>query len=175
MRLSTNASKPMLEETKTKISATLKASWTDEKRILAADRARNRIVSDATKAKMSRIAKERHFGGHTSKRKVHFTKQNGDVVYLQSSYEVKFATILEMLGIDWVRPDPLGWIDAYGVSHRYYPDFKVGSVYIDTKNDYLAKVDAPKILAVSEQNHVDLRIVTLDNITPEYIASLVQK
>jgi hypothetical protein len=67
----------------------------------------------------------------------------------------------------------LTWIDINSVSHRYYPDFKIGSVYIDTKNDYLAIKDLPKIMAVREQNGVDVRIVTKDLITKEFIATLV--
>ena len=47
------------------------------------------------------------------------------------------------------------------------------NVYIDTKNDYLAVADLPKITAVKEQNNIDLRIVTKDQITIEFIRSLV--
>ncbi len=118
------------------------------------------------------IAQARNFGGHTSKRKLHFIKKTGEVIYLQSSYEVKFASLLEELNIQWSRPDPLRWVDHNGVDHRYYPDFKVGNVFIDTKNDYLAIKDAPKILAVIAQNNVDLRIVTKESITTDFVKSL---
>jgi len=77
------------------------------------------------------------------------------------------------LNIAWSRPDPLKWIDSSGIEHRYYPDFKVGSIYIDTKNAYLAEKDAEKISKVKKQNQIDLRIVLLEDITEKYIGSLV--
>lgn len=75
--------------------------------------------------------------------------------------------------IDWSRPPPLTWIDECGIIHRYYPDFKVGEIYIDTKNDYLAVKDFPKIERVRTQNNIDLRIVTEDMINKDFIATLV--
>ena len=126
-----------------------------------------------SRRKLSVAAKKNNLGGHTSKQKLYFKKKDLSEVYLQSSYEVEFATILEELNIKWSRPEPLKWIDINGESHKYYPDFKIGDVYIDTKNNYLAVKDLPKIMAVKEQNDVDLRMVTKDQITKEFIASLV--
>lgn len=128
--------------------------------------------TEETKEKLSKIAFERGLGGHTSKKKIFFQKKSGEVIYLQSSYEIRFAEILERLDITWVRPSPLHWICAEGKPHRYYPDFKVGEVYIDTKNSYLAVKDLPKIELVRSQNQVDIRIVTEENITEEYILAL---
>lgn len=160
------------EETRIKISNGVLASA-----LYASNKKKKGCVgmnhSDETKQKLSLVAKERGLGGITSKTKLYFTKRNGEEVYLQSSYEVKFVEILEHLNIEWTRPDPFIWIDEDGKSHRYYPDFKVGTVFIDTKNDYLAKVDLPKINAVKIQNSIDLRIVTLGMINEEFIASLV--
>ena len=144
------------------------------------------ICSDETKAKQSILskgrthtpevkkllsehAKRRMLGGHTSKQKLYFQKRNGDIVYLQSSYEIRFAKLLEQCNFDWSRPAPLPWIDAAGVHHRYYPDFLIGSIYIDTKNDFLIIKDEVKIKAVRDQNNVDLRIVSNVNITLDYV------
>lgn len=131
------------------------------------------IVSEETKAKLSKKAKQNGLGGHTSKKRINFKRKNGEIIYLQSSYEIEFASLLEELNIDWSRPDPFIWIDLNGVDHRYYPDFKIGNIYIDTKNDYLAIKDLPKINLVRSQNNIDLRIVTKEFITKDYIASLV--
>lgn len=122
-----------------------------------------------TKAKLSKIAKERGLGGHTSKQRLYFKKNNGDVVYLQSSYEIKFAKLLEEMDIEWSRPDPLYWVDEIGNDHRYYPDFLIQNKYFDTKNNYLAVKDKNKIERVSQQNNVVVEIVTYENITKEYI------
>ena len=81
--------------------------------------------------------------------------------------------ILEKLNIDWSRPAPFKWYDSFGTNHRYYPDFQVGEVYIDTKNSYLAEKDAEKINRVREQNQIDLRIVLNENITEKYNPSVV--
>lgn len=122
---------------------------------------------------MRRYAIQRGLGGHTSKQCLFYERVDGSKVYLQSSYEIDFASLLDEMGVYWERPPPLIWIDTDGVSHRYYPDFKIGQVYIDTKNDYLAIKDQPKIAAVREQNGIDVRIVTKDLITKEFIATLV--
>lgn len=127
-----------------------------------------------SKKHLSDIAKARGFGGHTSKQRLFFKKVNGDVVYLQSSYEIEFAKILEDLKVDWHRPSPLKWIDDFGVEHRYYPDFKIGKVYVDTKNDYLIKKDSRKIELVIKQNNIDLRIVNLQSINKIYVQQLIK-
>lgn len=129
--------------------------------------------SEESKRYRSELAKKNGLGGHTSKFRMMFKKKDGSIVYLQSSYEIKLAEIFEELNIIWTRPEPLYWLDDEGINHRYYPDFKVGERYFDTKNDYLAKIDARKIQLVSEQNDVDLRILLLPQITKEYIAGIV--
>lgn len=144
-----------------------------EARNRLAEHSRNRIWSNESRKKLSKIAKKRRFGGHTSKMKLYFEKSNGEVVYLQSSYEILAAEILEKLNIEWSRPDPLPWIDNNGEDHLYYPDFKVNDIFIDTKNDYLIKKDAEKIRCVKEQNQVQLLVLAKEQITEEYIGSLV--
>jgi hypothetical protein len=153
----------------------IKLSFTETRRSEYAERARNRIVTDAMKTRMSEIAKQRQFGGHTSKRKLHFAKKDGSIVYLQSGFEIRFAELLETNNIEWTRPDPLIWTDGVGKDHRYYPDFKVGNIYIDTKNDYLVVKDADKIRKVIEQNNIDLRVVTEQQITQDYVIALIKE
>lgn len=121
------------------------------------------------KQKMRELAIKNELGGHTSKKTIWFKKKTGETVYLQSSYEVKFANILEELDIDWERPSYLMWTDSNGIDHRYYPDFKIGEKYFDTKNDYLAIKDADKIERVSKQNNVIVEVITYDKITKAYI------
>ena len=149
-----------------------KHSVTEETRLLMADKARKNTHSAKTKEKLSRIAKDRGLGGPTSKQKIWFLKADGTEVFLQSSYEFRFAKLLEKFKICWTRPEPLGWVDEKGVSHKYYPDFQVGDVYYDTKNSYLAVKDAPKIKAVCEQNKIDVRVVLDEDINDEYMKAL---
>ena len=138
-------------------------------------RMKNRIVSEETKKKLSKRAKERNFGGHTSKRKLYFKKNNGDVIYLQSGYEIKLAQILECNNIEWSRPAPFIWVDVNGEDHRYYPDFKINDIFIDTKNDYLIKKDAEKIRRVKKQNNIKLYVLSEKEINIEKIKELQGK
>lgn len=124
--------------------------------------------------KLSKAAKRNNLGGHTSKMRLRFLKSTGEEVLLQSSYEIKFATILEDLNIEWSRPAPLLWVDAAGSDHRYYPDFKIGNLFVDTKNPYLIKKDEDKIRRVCEQNNVSVIVVPLEQINTEFIRSLVE-
>ena len=132
----------------------------DEARRLARN---NKCRANAIKAKL---------GGHTSKQKLKYVTKCGQEVYLQSSYEIRFATLLDKLDVSWTRPSPLMWIDVEGIPHRYYPDFLIGNIYVDTKNDYLAVKDLPKINAAMEQNCVTIKIVTNNQINEQFIKAL---
>lgn len=146
---------------------------TDEGRKKISEKAKLYRHTDASKLKLSIKAIERELGGHTSKKQIYFEKKDGIVVYLQSSYEIRFAEILEELNINWERPSPLKWTDDNEIEHRYYPDFKIGNIFIDTKNDFLVIKDARKIELVKEQNNIDLRIVVNNQITKEYVESIL--
>lgn len=124
--------------------------------------------------KISVAAQRNGLGGHTSKKQLWFQKADGSVVFLQSSYETKFAMILEDLAVEWTRPVPFQWIDANGKNHRYYPDFKIGNIFVDTKNDYLIEKDAEKIRKVCEQNNIEIHVVPFANITTEFVVRLLR-
>lgn len=123
--------------------------------------------------RLSDFAKKNNLGGHNSKKQMQFTKKDGTVVYLQSSYEIKFAQLLEELNLTWTRPLPIKWVDSSGISHRYYPDFEVHGILVDTKNDFLIKKDKEKIEAVMDQNKVQIFIVSKENINKEYILETI--
>lgn len=125
----------------------------------------------ARRAKLSVAAHKNGLGGHTSKIQIWFEKKDGSSVYLQSSYEVAFAKLLEECNIIWSRPGSLQWIDQNGKSHRYYPDFQIGNVFVDTKNSYLIVKDTDKINRVREQNNVVIHVVSIDNITADFVIS----
>lgn len=125
------------------------------------------LHSEEFKKKQSIIAKQRGLGGHTSKRRIWYR----DDIYLQSSFEIRLAKILDDLGIEWSRPDPFLYVTETG-EHRYYPDFKVGNIYLDTKNEYLAIKDSIKIETVRQQTGADIRIVREHEITKEYVLAL---
>ena len=127
------------------------------------------------KKKMSVLAKERGFGGHTSKVKILYETIDGKQIYLQSSYEILVAKDLDENSIEWIRPDPIMWYDDEGVDHKYYPDFylKDYDIYLDPKNDYLIKQDKKKIDSVSEQNDVIVLMLSKDQLSWKEIHKLI--
>jgi hypothetical protein len=161
------------QERKNLQSEKIKDSFTEERKKEYSERMKNNKPSEETKAKLSIAAKRNQLGGHTSKRKIFYKKKDGTEVYLQSSYEILLAEILDKLDIEWSRPNPLFWIDDNKVDHRYYPDFKVNDLYFDTKNDYLIEKDKVKIQKVIEQNNIKLIVLSKKDITEEYIRQLV--
>lgn len=131
------------------------------------------FISESTRKKHSENAMKNEFGGHTSKKKLKYLCSNGTTVFLQSSYEIRLAEILDSLGIEWTRPKPLWWTDVEGKKHRYYPDFKIGNIFIDTKNDYLIKIDADKIARVRDQNKINLRVISESEINVSAVQNWV--
>jgi hypothetical protein len=113
------------------------------------------------KEKLRKRAIKNELGGKRNSIKFNY---NG--IILDSSYEVRFAKLLDYANIKWNRPKKILWVDDVGVQHRYYPDFFIEefNCYIDTKNDYLAEKDKRKIELVSKQNNIVVKIVTLKNI-----------
>jgi hypothetical protein len=97
----------------------------------------------------------------------------GVKTWLQSSYETQLADIMTQNDILWCRPKALSYNDG-DRDRKYYPDFFLPDydLYLDTKNDYLAKVDAGKIELVRNQHGIQLFIITQKQITLEYLQSL---
>lgn len=97
---------------------------------------------------------------------------NGKTVWLQSSYELKCQEILDSQGIRWVRPPSIKYLLG-GKSKRYYPDFLLldYGLYLDPKNEYLAKLEEMKFEALKVQTGLRIVVLKLDQITSEFIKS----
>lgn len=117
--------------------------------------------SKETRDKLSIIAKNRKLGGSIRKSSIKFSKIDGTIVILDSSYELRVAQELELNNISWIRPESMKWIDEQGNDHAYYPDFYLTEfdVFLDPKNDFLIKQDQDKIKRVQEQNNVKVFIL----------------
>jgi hypothetical protein len=74
-------------------------------------------------------------------------------VLFDSSWELSLAKRLDELGIQWIRPEPIPWIDSDGVTHNYFPDFYLTDydLYLDPKNPQAYKVQINKINCLNEQ------------------------
>jgi hypothetical protein len=82
-----------------------------------------------------------------------YTKTDGTIVNLDSSWEETLAIRLDSIGVNWVRPTPIKWIDDIGVTHNYFPDFYLVDfdVYLDPKNPYAVKAQQSKLKCLTEQ------------------------
>lgn len=81
-----------------------------------------------------------------------YKKKEGTEVLLDSSWEEELAIRLDILDIEWVRPEPIVWEDAEGKKHNYFPDFYLTSynLYVDPKNPQARKVQSCKIEKIQE-------------------------
>ena len=110
------------------------------------------------------------------KRTEPYTRKDGTVVNLDSSYERTIAKILDEHEIDWIRPKPLDWYSKDGVKHHYFPDFYLTKydIYLDPKNDYCFKVQAEKISYVKE-HYANCIFMTKDQLTWEYLEKILER
>lgn len=84
-------------------------------------------------------------------------------VMLDSSWELELAKRLDELCIDWVRPDPMQWIDDNGVTHNYFADFYLlqYDLFLDPKNPRAIEVQKDKLKCLMSQYK---NIVILDTL-----------
>lgn len=86
-------------------------------------------------------------------------------VWLHSSYEFRFAAVLDKLGWQWMRNDKIfSYQDASGTPRHSVPDFKVqhietGKVYYETK-DWLNNKESHKVMELQKQ--IPLVVLTED-------------
>lgn len=132
--------------------------------------------TEETKQKLSKIARLNELGGHTSKKQLYYKTIDGNIVYLQSSYEIKVAEELDNNGVRWIRPKFIEWIDDNKISHRYYPDFYLCDfdLYLDPKNYFLQNKDKIKIECVQKQNSVKIIVLSENELSWEKIKNKMQ-
>lgn len=136
-------------------------------RILSASQFRNHLVACVTKKKKPSTL--------YSKPSIYLSTQ-GELVKLDSSYEVIVAKELDQNNVSWIRPAPLPWLDSDDYPRRYFPDFFLPeyNVYLDPKNSFLARRHRDKIQRVRDQNKVRILIINKYNLTWQKILSKIQ-
>lgn len=91
--------------------------------------------TEETKRRMSEINRtltHRRLMRHTQE----YTKKDGEIVLMDSSWEIELARRLDNLNIEWNRPTPLKWVDSTGNARNYFSDFYLPKydIYLDPKN-----------------------------------------
>lgn len=124
---------------------------------------------------LSDKAKAQGFGGYRENagrsKKFKVIDSFGKETTLQSTYELKCFQILEELKISWNRPKALKYDGRNYFADFYLTDY---NVYLDPKNNYKARIDADKINKVRQQNNVKLYVLLEEQLTKDFIASLIQ-
>lgn len=105
---------------------------------------RGRKVTEETRKRMSEGARKsthRRLMRHTQR----YIKKNGEVVLMDSSWEIALAKRLDELKIEWIRPEPLKWTDSTNKERNYFSDFYLPKydIYLDPKNKaaYLNQIE----------------------------------
>jgi hypothetical protein len=94
-----------------------------------------------------------------------YTKKDGSIVMLDSSWEEELARRLDELGIEWCRPDvPIKYQTSDGKIHNYFPDFFLPeyNLFLDPKNPFALKAQKEKIDVLKKIMDNLLIIETLD-------------
>lgn len=74
-------------------------------------------------------------------------------IWLDSTWELALAQRLDELGIAWIRPEPLRWVDSDGKNHNYFPDLYLPQfdLYLDPKNPMAVKTQKEKLKILMNQ------------------------
>lgn len=170
-----NQSRKQTEETKIKISKSVKAniSKTNRSNINIKTHSKVRFVScsycnktyvvrnhykDYRKTcsencKVAMIFKDRTYVNGKRKTIPYFCKEVNQIVSLESSWELEVAKFLDSLNVKWIRPKFILWVDRKGKNRRYFPDFYLPDydLYLDPKNEYCMEIDKDKLECVGKK------------------------
>lgn len=97
-------------------------------------------------------------------------------ILFDSKWEYDLALWLDNHNIIWERSRKIffRWTDPEGKNRRYTPDFYLSQfdIYLDCKNSYLMKIDAPKIRRVRKKHKIILITGSLKHIKKKIIQCL---
>ena len=116
---------------------------------------KGKIVTIATREKLSKIATERNCGFIKTKFYKVFSPYQNKFVSLQGTYELKYAEYLNENNINWVRSKEMNiqYMKDDGVNRNYFPDFYLpdSDEYVEIKGYFFPK-DKEKMETVVKQN-----------------------
>jgi len=157
------------EETKNKISNSLKGSTKHEKTIEKNKKTnRNKYELNPKKCKICNsiltyenrhrktcseecriisCVKIRPYQNGSRKTIWYYNKNENKEVLLESSWELKLAEFLDEHNVIWIRPNHIIWYDKRNIKRYYFPDFYLPffDLYLDPKNPYCVEKDMEKL------------------------------
>lgn len=152
----------------------------DETRRKISESLLGKTHTEETKSKLSDYAKSVGFGGVTRSRRIEYSGK-----FLGSSYELTVAKELDANEIRWDTCSRFKYIDPDGKERTYTPDIYLidYDVYLDPKNDFLINnpnpklgfYDSEKIKLACEQNGIVVHILSKDQLSWEYIKTLLHQ
>lgn len=113
----------------------------------------NYRMTCSTECRTKNMMNKRTYQNGKRKTIYYFNKLQNKEVILESSWELTIAKLLDENNINWIRPEPIKWIDTNNKDHLYYPDFYLTDydLYLDPKNPYCMEKDKEKINYVSNK------------------------
>lgn len=122
----------------------------------------------------SKWAKDGKTGGYKENagrsKKFKVIDSYGKETVLQSSYEFLCSNLLNELNIKWCRPSGLKYDGRWYFADFFLPEF---NLYLDPKNDYKMKLDEQKIQKVSEQNGINVIVLSKKDLTIENLKRII--
>lgn len=132
---------------------------------------KNKKHSAETKEKMRQHALNATYQRVCKKTAPYYNKWMNKIVKLDSSYEVTMAKLFDENNIEWIRPNPIKWIDKNKVTHNYFPDFYLVqyNLFVDPKNDYCFKVQSEKIECLKHQ-YSNIIFLTKEQLNLDFLS-----
>lgn len=95
-----------------------------------------------------------------------YLKKDGTEVLLDSSWEELLAKRLDELCVEWIRPNPIKWIDSKGTKRNYFPDFYLPGfqLYLDPKNPIAKLQQNEKVIWLSENRKDVIFLFSINEI-----------
>lgn len=121
--------------------------------------------TNESKQKISRALSLNNKGGRSKWYDVKNAK--GEIVRVQGTWELRFAHILNIIDVDWIKPSlnhtehSFKWIDDIGITHTYTPDFWSPKLkkYFEIKGYWWGDDKRKMQLVLEQYNNINIEII----------------
>lgn len=127
----------------------------------------NRPMSQEQKEKLSLAVaiNGNHNGGYKRVPYISYVRKNGNLIKLRGTYEIRFATILDNLSVEWIYSKPIKYLASDGIHRHCLPDFYLPkyNLFFDTKG-YFTNESKNKYDLIKEQHNIIVHVLFETNI-----------